>query len=65
MQMERNGPRGRQRAVRYYIASLPVDAETLLALVRSHWGVENGLHRTLTCSSGRTTAACARVTGPP
>ncbi len=44
---ERNGPRGRQRAVRYYIASLPVDAEALLALVRGHWGVENGLHRTL------------------
>ena len=44
---ERRGPRGRQRAVRYYIASLPVDAEALLALVRGHWGGENGLHRTL------------------
>ena len=44
---ERHGPRGRQRAVRYYILSLPVDAEALLDLVRGHWGVENGLHRTL------------------
>ena len=48
---ERRGPRGRQRAVRYYIASLPVDAEVLLALVRGHWrgpsGRGNGLHRTL------------------
>ena len=44
---ERRGPRRRQRAVRYYISSRPVDAEVLLALVRGHWGVENGLHRTL------------------
>ena len=44
---EHHGPRGRQRAVRYYISSLPVDAEALLALVRGHWGIENGLHRTL------------------
>ena len=44
---ERNGPDGRQRSVRYYISSRPVDAEALLALVRGHWGVENGLHRTL------------------
>ena len=44
---ERNGSGGRQRSVRYYISSLPVDAEALLALVRGHWGIENGLHRTL------------------
>ena len=48
VQAERIGPRGRrQRSVRYYISSRPVDAEALLALVRGHWGVENGLHRTL------------------
>jgi len=29
---------------RYYISSLPADAERLLDAVRSHWGVENGLH---------------------
>ena len=44
---ERRGPRRRQRAVRDYISSLSVDAEVLLALVRGHWGIENGLHRTL------------------
>ena len=44
---ERNGPDGRQRSVRHCISSRPVDAEALLALVRGHWGVENGLHRTL------------------
>ena len=37
----------RQRSVRYYISSRPVDAEALLDLARGHWGVENGLHRTL------------------
>ena len=48
VQAERIGPRGRrQRSVRCYISSRPVDAEALLALVRGHWGVENGLHRTL------------------
>ena len=48
VQAERHGPRGRrQRSVRYYIASRPVDAQALLDLVRGHWGVENGLHRTL------------------
>ena len=47
VQAERNGPRGRQRSVRYYITSRPADAAALLELVRGHWGVENGLHRTL------------------
>ena len=47
VQAERNGPRGRQRSVRYYISSRPPDAAALLELVRGHWGVENGLHRTL------------------
>ena len=48
VQAERTGPRGRrQRSVRYYISSRPVEAEALLELVRGHWGVENGLHRTL------------------
>ena len=48
---ERRGGGRRQRAVRYYISSRPVEAEALLALVRGHWrgpsGRENGLHRTL------------------
>ncbi|MYC62952.1 MAG: ISAs1 family transposase [Caldilineaceae bacterium SB0661_bin_34] len=48
VQAERTGPRGRrQRSVRYCISSCPPQAEALLALVRGHWGVENGLHRTL------------------
>ena len=48
VQAERHGPGGRrQRSVRYYISSRPVDAQALLALVRGHWGVENGLHRIL------------------
>lgn len=31
-------------AVRYYISSLPGDAREIARAVRSHWGVENGLH---------------------
>jgi len=29
---------------RFYISSLPADAQTLADAIRSHWGVENGLH---------------------
>ena len=47
VQTERRSLRKRQRSVRYYISSRPGDAEALLALVRGHWGVENGLHRIL------------------
>ncbi len=48
VQAERTGPRGRrQRSVCYCISSRPPQAEALLALVRGHWRVENGLHRTL------------------
>lgn len=29
---------------RYYLSSLPKDAELLLQTIRSHWGIENSLH---------------------
>ncbi len=29
---------------RYFITSLPLDAERILRAARSHWGIENGLH---------------------
>ena len=44
---ERRGPRGRQRSVHRCISSRPVGTAALLELVRGHWEVENGLHRTL------------------
>ncbi len=31
-------------AVRYYLSSLPGDAREIARAVRSHWGIENGLH---------------------
>jgi predicted transposase YbfD/YdcC len=31
-------------SVRYYITSLPCDAEQILATVRAHWGIENSFH---------------------
>ena len=40
-------PGRRQYFVCYDIASWPVVAEALLELVCGHWGIENGLHRTL------------------
>ena len=32
---------------RYYITSLESDLDELLRIIRSHWGIENSLHRTL------------------
>ena len=32
------------RETRYFISSLPPDAEHLAGVVRSHWSIENGLH---------------------
>lgn len=29
---------------RYFLTSLPADAKHLLAVIRSHWGIENSLH---------------------
>lgn len=33
-----------QSMVRYYLSSLPMEAEQMLHAVRSHWGIENSLH---------------------
>ena len=33
-----------EEETRYYLSSLPGDAQQIGQAVRSHWGVENGLH---------------------
>ncbi|MGI8854788.1 MAG: ISAs1 family transposase [Thermomicrobiales bacterium] len=48
----------KKQAVRYGITSLPptsADAPRLLALVRGHWQIENGLHYVNGCPLGRVT----------
>lgn len=40
----RETAKGRETEKRFYISSLPADAEKLGAAIRTHWGVENGLH---------------------
>jgi predicted transposase YbfD/YdcC len=47
---EINGVAGTER--RYYISSLKADAERMGAVVRGHWGVENGLHWSLDVAYG-------------
>ena len=37
---------------RYVISSLPADAKTILHAVRTHWGIENGLHWCLDVTFG-------------
>ena len=68
VQTQRNGPRGRQRAVHYYISSLLVDAAALLAIVRGHWwvpsGRENGLHRNLNMQFREDNCRLRRGHGP-
>ena len=43
----RQTPEGAASHPRYYISSLASSAEQLLAVVRSHWSIENSLHWTL------------------
>lgn len=40
----RETQKGIETERRFYISSLPADAEKLGAAVRAHWGVENSLH---------------------
>jgi predicted transposase YbfD/YdcC len=41
---ERRLPDKTQVETRYYIASLPPNAEKLLQAIRDHWGIENSVH---------------------
>ncbi|HMB94159.1 MAG TPA: ISAs1 family transposase [Rhodothermales bacterium] len=41
---ERHTPSGISLERRFYISSLRVEAEQMLGIIRSHWGIENQLH---------------------
>jgi len=47
---ERSTPKKTSLECRYYISSLPSDAEQFAKAVRSHWGIENSLHYVLDVS---------------
>ncbi|MEP9356312.1 ISAs1 family transposase [Xanthobacter sp. KR7-65] len=53
---------GKSTERRFYIASLPADAEKLGAAIRQHWGVENSLHWMLDVNFCDDAAASARKT---
>ena len=40
----RETAKGQEQEKRFYISSLPADAEKLASAIRAHWGVENSLH---------------------
>ena len=44
IEAERRLPGKTERETRYFLSSLPGDARTLAAAVRSHWGIENQVH---------------------
>ena len=58
-----------EEETRYYISSLPGDAKQIGHAVRSHWGVENGLHWVMDMVFRATSAAyearTRRPTSPP
>ena len=43
---------GTTEEIRYYLSSLPADAEKIAKAVRSHWGIENSLHWILDVNFG-------------
>ncbi len=49
---------------RYYISSLSASAEQLLAVIRSHWSIENSLHWTLDVSFGEDQCRVRKDNGP-
>ena len=56
-----------QEAVRYGITSLPpavADADRLLALVRGHWQIENGLHSVKDVTLGEDRSLIRKGHGP-
>jgi predicted transposase YbfD/YdcC len=40
----RESAKGEEQERRFYISSLPADADKLASAIRAHWGVENSLH---------------------
>jgi len=40
----RETAKGVEQERRFYISSMPADADKLAAAIRAHWGIENGLH---------------------
>lgn len=44
VESRRESPGKCERELRFYLSSLPADAQRLGDAVRSHWGIENGLH---------------------
>ena len=54
VEVERTRTTGEKTSIEraYYISSLAVDAETMGARIRSHWGIENSLHWVLDVTFG-------------
>jgi predicted transposase YbfD/YdcC len=49
---------------RYYIASEELAAEKMLAMIRSHWGIENGVHWILDMSFGEDQSRIRKENAP-
>ena len=63
VESERNIRGNVSSQTRYYISSLPGDAERLLEVVRGHWEVENSVHWILDVSFGEDTSRVRKGNG--
>jgi predicted transposase YbfD/YdcC len=52
------------KAVRFYLSSLPNNAEKIAGAIRSHWGIENTLHWTLDVTFGEDSSRIRRDNAP-
>lgn len=65
VEAERQVPaHGRSVERRYFISSLPADAESQARLIRGHWGIENRLHHVLDVSFGEDDSRIRRGNAP-
>ena len=49
---------------RYYVSSLAASAEPPLAVIRSHWSIDNSLHRTLDVTFRKDQCRVRKDNGP-
>lgn len=53
-----------EKSVRYYISSIPCNAEKIASAIREHWSIENNLHWQLDVSFDEDNSRIRKDNGP-